>query len=508
MSVSKLYCLILVNALIKSTFFFIIGSLLFSIFLWYFAANFNSQILKKNVPALALIKLTLVVSLVTITFSVFILTLFYIIYQHTIATYALTTPLNNFSLFFDYAKIKTNSFVDKHFSVDGFGLVLLNLGIFVGFISLISLDSRFYWKNISFIFLCHVLVGVIYLFCFTNDLISFFILYEALLIPSFLLVHFVSPYRKGIQASLYFVIWTQLGSFLVLSGVVYIIQTTGLIYFIELKAHTFTIKEIYLLYTLFFFGFGFKIPIWPFHHWLTKTHVEAPSGFSIFLSGFLVKSAVFGFYKLSNLLGGQIDTTFFSLFAFMGVLDASYKMWAQTDLKKLVAYGTIQEMSMIYLVLSWGDSTASIGSLIFCITHSFLSALLFYLVDCIQRRYRARNIVQINGLLTNNPNLATAILFTCIVYMGLPGTTKFVTEFYILSGLLEATPYTIILVVFSVNYIGALGFCKAWFNVVFGMSAEKNLPNQGDLSLKEIFIILFCFFNFFFFGQIVGLLMI
>jgi NADH-quinone oxidoreductase subunit M len=143
----------------------------------------------------------------------------------------------------------------------------------------------------------------------------------------------------------------------------------------------------------------------------------------------------------------------------------------------------------------------------FCITHSFLSALLFYLVDCIQRRYRARNIVQINGLLNTNPNLATVILFTCVVYMGLPGTTKFVTEFYILSGLIESTPYTIVLLVFSINYIGAIGFCKAWFNVVFGMSSDKHLAVQGDLSLKEILIILFCFFNFFFFGQVINLVM-
>jgi NADH-quinone oxidoreductase subunit M len=172
-----------------------------------------------------------------------------------------------------------------------------------------------------------------------------------------------------------------------------------------------------------------------------------------------------------------------------------------------VAYGTIQEMSMIYLVMCWGDSTATLGSLMFCVTHSFLSAVLFYLVDCIQRRYRTRSIVQVNGLLATNPNLATAILFTCVVYMGLPGTTKFITEFYILSGLVEAAPYTIVLVVFAVNYIGSIGFCKAWFNVVFGLSTFKDLANQGDLSLKEILIIIFCFVNFFFFGQIINLLM-
>ncbi len=476
--------------------------------IWYFTSLFNIQTLKGNYSPLNLIKLILLVTIIVTCVTVFIITILYIYFQHSVANYIIFSQLNEITIFFDFFKFKCFSLFDSHFAVDGFGLVLLNLAVMVGLISLLSLDSRFFWKNVKFIFLCHVLIIAIFLFSLSNDILSFFIFYEALLIPSFLLVYYVSPYRKAVQASLYFVIWTQLGSFLVLVAIIYIIKITGLIYFSQIKNFNFSISEIYILYGLLFFGFGFKIPIWPFHHWLTKTHVEAPSGFSIFLSGFLVKSAVFGFYKLSNLLGGQIDTVFFSIFAFMGAIDASYKMWAQTDLKKLVAYGTIQEMSVIYLVLCWGDSTASLGSLMFCITHSFLSALLFYLVDCIQRRYRTRNITQINGLLVTNPNLATAILFTCIVYMGLPGTMKFVTEFYILSGLIESTPYTIVFFVFSINYIGAIGFCRAWFNVVFGMSTFKTLPTQGDLSFKEIFIIFFCFLNFFFFGQIVNLLLI
>jgi formate hydrogenlyase subunit 3/multisubunit Na+/H+ antiporter MnhD subunit len=83
---------------------------------------------------------------------------------------------------------------------------------------------------------------------------------------------------------------------------------------------------------------------------LTKTHVEAPSGFSIYLSGFLVKSALYGFYKLTNILCGDFDTSIFITITMIGVIDASLKMWGQTDLKKLVAYGTIQEMNLIFLV--------------------------------------------------------------------------------------------------------------------------------------------------------------
>ena len=160
-----------------------------------------------NFTPLVLIKVVLIVTLVVTTLSVFLLTFLYIFYQRVFTTYLLYLPLSEFSLFFDVAKLFTNTAAaTSHFSLDGFGLVLLNLAVMVGLISLLSLDSRFYWKNASFIFLCHLLIVVIFLFSLINDIIGFFILYEGLLIPSFLLVYFVSPYRKAVQASLYFVI--------------------------------------------------------------------------------------------------------------------------------------------------------------------------------------------------------------------------------------------------------------------------------------------------------------
>ena len=400
--------------------------------------------------------------------------------------------------FLDFYRIPIFSNFFLKFYLDGFGLVLLNLAYMVGVISLLALDTRFYWKNMRFVFLCNIIVLFILFFVISNDIITFFLLYECLIVPSFFLVYAVSPTRRSIQASLYFIIWTQLGSLLVLLGSVYMFYITNSWYFDDIKNFNFTITEIYLLYAFFFFGFGFKIPVWPFHHWLTKTHVEAPAGFSIFLSGFLVKSAVYGFYKLSNLLGGEIDTTFFSIFAFLGALDASFKMWGQTDLKKLVAFGTIQEMSLIYLVLTWGDTFAIYSSLIFCITHAFLSAILFYLVDCIQRRYRTRNITEVEGILHITPNLGIVILLVCLVYAGLPGTMKFITEFYVFSGLIEAAPYSVIILLFGVNYIGIIGFCKPWYNAVFGLTAddEENIPM--DLTFKDFFIITICFICFFF----------
>ena len=329
-------------------------------------------------------------------------------------------------------------------------------------------------------------------------LFFFFFLYECLLVPSFLLVYFVSPSRRAIQASLYFIIWTQVGSFFVLCVLAYILSATGETDFYSLKNFVFTNTEIWFIYFFLFFGFGFKVPIWPFHYWLTKTHVEAPAGFSMYLSGFLVKSALYGFYKLSNILGGEISTIFFTSIAMMGAIDGSLKMWGQTDLKKLVAYGTIQEMNLIFLVFLWGDSYSVVGGILFCFTHAFLSTLMFYLVDCIQRRFHSRSVVELSGILNVTPNLGVAILFMCIFFSGVPGTLKFVSEFYIFSGFLEISTFSCFLLLLICNVFGLIGFSKSWFNVVFGLMTKNSKYLPIDLTSKEIFIILSCFFLLFF----------
>lgn len=213
-----------------------------------------------------------------------------------------------------------------------------------------------------------------------------------------------------------------------------------------------------------------------------------------------MKSAVFGFYKISNALGGNLDTTLFSTICVLGVLDSSMKMWGQTDLKKLVAYGTIQEMNIIYLVFCWGDTAAVLGGVLFCATHAFLSALMFFLVDCLYRRFNSRNLIEVLGLLQLVPNLGISILIMCVFYAGLPGTIKFISEFYIFSGLIESSSVTCFILMFTANVLGLIGFSKCWFSSVFGANIKKFSAVPLDLTFKEIYIISFCFLFLFFFS--------
>ena len=198
-------------------------------------------------------------------------------------------------------------------------------------------------------------------------------------------------------------------------------------------------------------------------------------------------------------MGGDINTTLFSTICVVGVVDSSLKMWGQTDLKKLVAYGTIQEMNLIYLTFCWGDTSAILGGILFCVTHGALSGLMFYLVDCIQRRFNSRSVVEISGVLQLTPNLGICIFIMCVLYSGLPGTLKFSCEFYIFAGLFEVSPTLTMLVFFVANVLGLIGFCKCWFNVLFGMNLKNPTKAPFDLTTKEFYIIASCFLFLFLF---------
>lgn len=477
--------------LLQGNFIFLIFSISICSIISYTSELSSFRLFFKNINIIHFLT-SIMTKTILISFFIFLLNIYYFfnyIIMHTNLSlitdsmYALNfiTMLTNFNL--------PINFISLNFSIDLFGFVLLFLSYIVGFLSLLALDTRLYWKNWKFVFTFNIFVVIVYLYVTTSNLLLFFLFYEFLLLPSFLFVYFVSPSRRAIQASIYFVIWTQLGSFLVLAATAYIIQTVGSSEFEIIRRFNFSEIETYTLYTLLFLGFGFKVPIWPFHYWLTKTHVEAPSGFSIYLSGFLVKSALYGFYKITSLLSFEINTSIFILITLLGVFDSSLKMWGQTDVKKLVAYGTIQEMNLIYLVFCWGDSSIIVAGIIFTATHAFLSCLMFYLVDCVYRRFHTRSLVEINGILHVTPNLGISILFMTIFFAGLPGTIKFISEFYIFSSFLEISPFMCILLMLIANVIGLIGFSKVWFNLVFGGFTKYTKYLPMDLSFREIYII-------------------
>lgn len=357
-----------------------------------------------------------------------------------------------------------NSSIDYIFFLSGGCLILLISWLYF---------SRKVSNNNFFYFL--IFGSFVYLYISTNNFIIFFFCYELFLLPSFLLVFFLSPNRRGIIASIYFLMWTQVGSFLVFFAVIASIFLSNSFYFSE----SFQVSWVLLL---FFLGFGIKVPVWPFHYWLTKTHVEAPTYFSIYLSGFLVKTALYGlwvfcFKNPNNLM------LFFLVVSVVGIIDSSLKMWSQVDLKKLVAYGTVQEMNLILFCFCLGNLVSIQLILLFILAHTLLSTIFFGLVDSIYKRFNSRSVYAVKGLSQTTPMLAYSIFICCLFFAGLPFTLKFIVEVYVFSQVMSFNFFFLLILILICNWFGLVFFTKNWLSTIFG---TPTTAVYSDISVVEI----------------------
>lgn len=321
-----------------------------------------------------------------------------------------------------------------------------------------------------------------------------FIYYELFLLPSFYLVYWVSPNRRSIIASIYFLTWTQTGSLCLLIVIIYIYLTTNSTDLINLVNN----QPIWIN-VLFFLGIGVKVPIWPLYYWLTKTHVEASSFFSIYLSGFLVKTAIYLFVFFYNYFNTILLDSIFIIFIMMGVIDSSIKMWHQIDVKKLIAYTTVQEMNILFLPLFWNNDSTELLVSLFIITHCLLSTLLFFSVDILIKRFHTRTVTNIQGIIQVMPIFGMCMLITLLLFTGLPFTIKFFLEISIFNFLINMNLELTLLIIFVANWIGLLGFSKIWFNLLFG---KPNNRLVYDLTVRESIIyfisfIILIFINYF-----------
>jgi NADH:ubiquinone oxidoreductase subunit 4 (subunit M) len=126
--------------------------------------------------------------------------------------------------------------------------------------------------------------------------------------------------------------------------------------------------------------------------------------------------------------------------------------------------------------------------------------MFFFFVDCVNRRFQSKSIVEINGILHIAPNLGTLVLLGMILFSGLPGTLKFISELYVFAAFFETTPVSALIVVYTANFIGLIGFSKVWYNAVFGMTVLKSVNSPKDLSYKELYILALCVIPLLFLG--------
>lgn len=376
------------------------------------------------------------------------------------------------------------------------GLALLYSGVIVGCVVALISDSRTFFKKLIISVIMFLFFTLIWLFINDSNYLNLFLYYELFLLPSFFIVYYSSPNRRSVLASIYFLTWTQFGSLLVLIGMLTLYYKTGTFYFNN--AHV--VQSVWV-YAFILLGFGIKIPMWPFYYWLTKTHVEASSFFSIYLSGFLVKTAIYLFIKFYSLIMINVFFNIFLILFIIGVLDSSIKMWHQIDLKKLIAYTTVQEMNFLAIPILLNDVYSENLVAVFIVTHCILSSLLFFYIDVITKRYGTRATAQITGLVHTMPTFTLVMFLTWLGFSGLPFTVKFTLEVGVFNLLLNISPTLFILIVIGMGVIGLLGFSKNLFNTFFGAPTLKDYIVY-DLTKREIFIFIFLLTNLFIFNLI------
>lgn len=322
---------------------------------------------------------------------------------------------------------------------------------------------------------------------------SFLFFYELLVVPSVFILYFFAKTRKNIEASYLMFFWTQLGVVFLLFGFVSIYTLTGITSFYPPTTYSAPLagSNSFFLFLFFFVGFGVKFPVWPFYDWLPKAHVEASTNFSIFLSGALVKLAFFGFLRTFYAFFYNFPLSWFIPLLFVGLVKASFCLFIQIDLKKIIAYLTIVEMHWLTLLVFLGDSSFWFAFFLMLISHALISTNFFFLVDAISRRFKSRLVFEVSGIFFLTPQLYYSLIFNLVIVLGFPGSSLFLSEFLFFLFLLEFNLIFTALWLFFTHFFVLSIFFKHWFLILFGHTPHfYNSSAVLDLKIFEVGLVL------------------
>lgn len=380
--------------------------------------------------------------------------------------------------------IKLNFFLDssinsqiEYFIVFSSSLsdAILILSFITGLICLELLASKNLFKNINNISLFYFFNIFVTIMVSTNNILIMFISFELIFLPTMYFVYKLGYSNKIDKANSILFYWTLCGSFSILCVLGYIFYTYNTLNFIILQEVKFSTLESRLIFLIILLGFGVKIPLAPFHFWLLKVHVESPTAFSIFLSGFLVKSALYCLFIFITLFNNLENYYILTAWIFYSLIVATFGLARQTDIKKLIAWATVQEMTFMLLFLVFKQIFLIHTCVLFVILHGLMSSYMFYLVDILQRRFKTRSLLFIKGLHLLLPKLSKHIWFLILLFSGFPLTAKFFIEWSLISLMVETQFLTLVYIILFVNFAGAIFFCKIMFTIIYGVQEENNL---------------------------------
>ena len=348
-----------------------------------------------------------------------------------------------------------------------------------------AIENRVREYMMAFLILETMMVGM---FC-ALDILVFYIFFEGVLIPMFIIIGVWGGARR-VYASFKFFLYTLLGSVLMLVAILVMYFMAGTTDVVVLSKFTFPSNFQTWLWLAFFASFAVKVPMWPVHTWLPDAHVEAPTAGSVILAGVLLKMGGYGFLRFSIPMFPEASE-FFSPLVFtlsvVAIIYTSLVALAQDDLKKLIAYSSVAHMGFVTIGIFTLNSQGLEGAIFQMLSHGIVSGALFLCVGVIYDRMHTREIAAYGGLVNRMPKYALVFMVFTMASVGLPATSGFVGEFLVLLG---AFYYNTWLAVFATTgvVLGAAYMLYVYRRIIFGKLDKENLMSIKDLSYREIIV--------------------
>jgi NADH-quinone oxidoreductase subunit M len=367
--------------------------------------------------------------------------------------------------------------------IDGISLLLILLTTFFAPICVVAC-----WKDITDkvkeFMICLLLLetGMVGVFI-SLDLFLFYVFWEVVLIPMYLLIGVWGNPDRRIYAAIKFFLFTMFGSLLMLVAILFLYfynhSVTG--------EYTFSLLKLYELV-----AFAIKVPMFPFHTWLPDAHTEAPTVGSVLLAAVLLKMGTYGFLRFSMPLFPEASHNFvplISILAIIGIIYGALVSMVQKDLKRLVAFSSVSHLGFVMLGLFALNMQGLQGGLIQMINHGLSTGALFLLVGMIYERRHTRMIADFGGLSKVMPVFATIFMIVTLSSIGLPGLNGFVGEFLILLGTFKSN---VVYAVFAATGVIFAAVYMLWMfqRVMFGEVTHEENKNLKDLSLREVGVLI------------------
>ncbi|WP_422366716.1 NADH-quinone oxidoreductase subunit M [Pelagibius sp.] len=376
--------------------------------------------------------------------------------------------------------------ISYHMGVDGISMMFVLLSTLLTPLCVLAswnaIQNRVKEYMVAFLVLETLMVGM---FC-ALDMVVFYIFFEGVLIPMFLIIGIWGGGRR-VYAAFKFFLYTLLGSVLMLLAILAMYFDAGTTDIPTLLAHGFPASMQTWLWLAFFASFAVKIPMWPVHTWLPDAHVEAPTAGSVILAGVLLKMGGYGFLRFSLPMMPEASDFFaplvFSL-SVIAVIYTSLVALAQEDMKKLIAYSSVAHMGFVTIGIFAANQQGIEGAIFQMLSHGVVSAALFLCVGVVYDRLHTRLIARYDGLVERMPAYALVFMVFMLASVGLPGTSGFVGEFLVLVGAFQVNTWVALLAATGM-VLGAAYMLYLYRRIIFGKITKDDLKSILDMDWRE-----------------------